>query len=175
MLGFCNPIDYIGIMKTLITSIFSLFLFTTAYGFMPIRTSVNTNLALGGYDPVVYYAEEKARLGSRTYSYKYDGVEWRFENRTNLALFKKNPDMFIPAFGGYCAYGIAEGVVIGDEDPREFVVHDGKLYFFHNAQMLKAWEKDPEAFIKRAETAWKQMVKSGEISKDSNAPKTEPS
>ncbi|WOO42751.1 YHS domain-containing (seleno)protein [Rubellicoccus peritrichatus] len=162
-------------MKALVASIFGIFLSTTVYGFMPIRTTVNTNLALGGYDPVVYYAEEKARRGSSTYSFMYDGVEWRFENKTNKNLFMKHPDMFIPAFGGYCAYGIAEGVVVGDEDPREFVIHDGKLYFFHNAEMLNTWKKNPEAFIKKAEAEWKRLVKSGEISLPKDAGKSEPS
>lgn len=136
----------------------------SSHAFRTIRTAANTDLALSGYDAVIYYAEKKAVKGYSTYKYRWMDAEWHFANATNLALFKMHPEMFVPPFGGHCTYGIANGVVGDDFDPQNFVVHEGRLYFFHDKKLIKAWKEDKEAFIQEAEKNWEKLIAQNRIS-----------
>ena len=52
---------------------------------------------------------------------------YRFATAAHLETFKANPDKYIPAYGGYCAYGVSVGAKF-DGDPRYWKIVDGKLY-----------------------------------------------
>ena len=70
------------------------------------------------------------------------GIKYLFLNEKNRELFDVNPEVYLPEFGGYCAYGFAfeekEKGRLGkySVDPKSFKVVDGKLYRFY-----KAWGK----------------------------------
>jgi len=91
-------------------------------------------LALSGYDPVAYFTEGggKATKGSDKITTTYKGVVYRFATEEHKALFLKTPDKFEPAYGGWCAYAMAEGEKV-EIDPESFVVTDGKLYVFYKS------------------------------------------
>lgn len=148
-------------MKTLLLLILAIAFAAAAYGFRPYRVSISGNVALAGYDPVVIYAQGKALRGRPEYTVVHDGVEWRFVNMTNKMLFEKHPEMFVPAFGGYCAYGVAMGQVDEKAEARAFVVRDGKVYFFHDEKMLTKWKDNPDELIAQAQAHWERMVKAG--------------
>lgn len=136
-------------------------------GFRPYRVSTASEIALGGYDPVVYYAEEKARMGDSRYALEFDGVTWYFVSSTTRALFQKHAEMFVPAYGGYCAVGVAdrvEGFQGFAVDPRNFVLYRGRIYFFHSVAVQNEWKKDPAAFVRRADREWKQLLAENKIS-----------
>jgi len=90
-------------------------------------------LALMGYDPVGYFQEGggKPIKGSDTITYRYRGVLYRFASNANKELFVAAPTKYEPAYGGYCAYGMAKGDKV-EIDPRSFLIENGKLLLFYD-------------------------------------------
>ena len=86
-------------------------------------------VALRGYDPVSYFTEGEPKQGLPTHSYVYKGSKFQFASAENRRRFAENPDKYAPQFGGYCAYGTAQGYKVSTQ-PDAFAVVDGKLYLF---------------------------------------------
>ena len=66
-------------------------------------------IAIKGYDPVGYFTESKPVKGKKEYSAQYGGATGRSANPQNRDLFLRDPHPYTPRYGGYCAYGVAEG------------------------------------------------------------------
>ncbi len=67
-------------------------------------------VAIDGFDPVAYFEDHKAVKGLPSLSHVYKGSTFLFASPAHLAVFVQMPERFAPQFGGFCAYGIAEGV-----------------------------------------------------------------
>lgn len=113
--------------------------------------------AVEGYD-VTEYFNNQAKEGSNTYVYEYDGTKFKFVSQDNLEKFKSNPDKYIPEYGGYCAYAVADKGKKVKINPETFEIRDGKLYLFYNAwgtNTLEMWvEEGPEKLRSQADAAW---------------------
>ncbi len=129
-------------------------------GFRPISVTPE-NVALQGYDTVAYFLDGRAVKGSPANSVEWNGAVWRFHSKTNLKLFKKDPDKYAPAFGGYCALSVADGEAVVC-DPEAFFIDDGKLYVMKNKDILEIWQKDPSTYLAKARSNWVHMVKDAE-------------
>lgn len=145
-------------MKNLL-SIFILFL-----GISALAQQTDYNLKKGyaaeGYD-VTEYFNNKAIEGATKFTTEYDGVKFKFVSQANLDKFKKAPQKYIPQYGGYCAYAIAEkGKKIGI-DPETFEIIDGKLYLFYNSwgtNTLEKWnDEGAETLRKKADIEWQSV------------------
>lgn len=116
--------------------------------------------AAEGYD-VTEYFNNNAVEGSTKYTTTYDGVKFKFVSQANLDMFKKSPEDFIPQYGGYCAYAIADKGKKVSVDPETFEIRDGKLYLFYNSwgtNTLEKWnEEGPEALRKKADIEWESV------------------
>lgn len=64
-----------------------------------------------------------------------------FANKKNRKMFEANPEKYIPAYGGYCAYGVAVGNKF-IADPELWMIEDGKLYLNLDTDIQKKWLKD---------------------------------
>ena len=117
-------------------------------------------LALQGYDPVSYFGEAPAR-GSAAHELLHNGVTYRFSTEDNMALFQEMPAKYEPAFGGWCAYAMAQGSKF-DVDPTSFLIQDNQLMLFYkgeNGDTRKAWlEGQPERSGAEAKSAWREML-----------------
>lgn len=109
--------------------------------------------ALNGYDPVAYFTLNKVVMGNSTYNYVYNEVTYLFSSSTHLALFQKDPEKYIPQYGGYCAYGATFGMKIVS-DPANFTIVKDKLYLNVTPKIKKRWDKHPERYIKKANKKW---------------------
>ncbi len=109
--------------------------------------------ALRGYDPVAYFNEERAVKGTSDITTVHNGATWHFSSRTNKELFDGNPEKFSPEYGGYCAYGMANGFVVSS-DPEAFTIVDGKLYLNYSLGVRNSWLKDVPGNIKSADKNW---------------------
>ncbi len=116
-------------------------------------------LAVKGYDVVAYFTDYAPAEGSKNFSYKWEGVEWRFKNQANLDAFKANPATYAPEFGGYCAYGVSENHK-APTDPAAFTVLNNKLYLNYSLDVKKMWLKDTDGRIKKATENWKALKSS---------------
>ena len=117
-------------------------------------------LAIKGYDPVGYFADGKAEMGDKMYSYKWMGADWHFMNEKHLNMFKENPEMYAPQYGGYCAYGVSKEH-LSSTDPTAWVIVDGKLYLNTNPDVKNMFDKDLKGNIMKAEKNWPGLNKEG--------------
>ena len=90
-------------------------------------TLVGPGLAAHGYDVMAFFTNGNPLIGSDTYATAHAGGTYRFASQANLDAFKASPSKYAPAYGGFCAYGVALGKKF-DGDPRFWKIVDGKLY-----------------------------------------------
>lgn len=109
--------------------------------------------AIKGYDPVAFFKEAKAVKGSDSLSLNYKNVDWLFSSAENLAAFKDKPEMYEPQYGGYCAYGTANGYKAPTQTDTWTIV-EGKLYFNYSQKVKEAWNKQQAALIEKANANW---------------------
>jgi YHS domain-containing protein len=118
-------------------------------------------LAVEGYDVVCYFTG-KPKIGSKSFSTTHYGVTYYFSSQANLDLFKKSPERFEPAYGGWCAYAIGNSGEKVEIDPETYKIVDGKLYLFYNAYFtntLLKWNKDEKNFKNKADKSWLTIYK----------------
>jgi len=117
-----------------------------------------------GYDPVSYFPEGGGRpqKGLITISTEHSGVVYRFRTKENQAAFQANPEKYLPAYGGWCAWAVAELGKRVDVDPESFEIRDGRLLLFYRDPQLDTraqWRKNPEQLAKKAEANWPGLAK----------------
>lgn len=113
-----------------------------------------------GYD-VTEYFNNKAVKGDTKFTTTYDGAKFKFASQANLDKFNKEPKRFVPEYGGYCAYAIADNGKKVDINPETFEIRDGKLYLFYNSwgvNTLKKWnEEGAETLRDKADKIWRDV------------------
>lgn len=123
-------------------------------------------IAIDGYDPVAYFKAGKAGKGKASLNAEHQGLTYYFQSEANRNAFQKEPQTYLPQFGGWCAFacGVDEakygfGPVRFAADPEVFKIINNKLYLFAklpNFDALKFWNNEKEAdMISRAESFWK--------------------
>ncbi|UTW46529.1 YHS domain protein [bacterium SCSIO 12696] len=117
--------------------------------------SVNT-VGAGGYDLVSYQNGKKPIPGNGHFTATVNGVTYLFDNKSNLKTFNKNPDKYLPQYGGYCAFGAAVGKKFAG-DPTVWEVVDGKLYLNLDNRIKADWSKDIPGYIAKADKNWKKI------------------
>lgn len=107
----------------------------------------------GGYDPVSYFTESKPVRGNGKYTAEYEGVTYLFSSEANKNAFEKDPAKYLPAYGGYCAYGVAVGKKFWG-DPEVWEIVDGTLYLNLDKSIQQEWSKDKPGYITKADSNW---------------------
>lgn len=117
-------------------------------------------LALEGYCPVSYFTAGRAVKGMPQYASTYNDVDYHFASADAKRTFDRSPEKYIPAFGGWCAYGMA----VEDKfpiDPFNFKIVDGRLMVFlrnRNVDALAKWnEGDERTQVAKAESHWAKV------------------
>lgn len=126
--------------------------------------SIDYNLKKGyvaeGYD-VVEYFNNKAIEGDKNFTTTHDNVKYKFASQKNLDIFLKNPEKYVPQYGGYCAYAVALKSKKVSVDPETFEIRDGKLYLFYNSwgtNTLELWKKENvKGLQKKADLNWEAI------------------
>lgn len=125
----------------------------------PKRGPVNVDkegVAIQGFDAVAYFTESKAVKGDAKFSAAHDGAKYNFASAANLETFNKDPHRYIPAYGGYCGYGVAKGG-LAKIDPTAFQIVDGRLIMQYNADAMKEFNENLQANVARANENWKKL------------------
>ena len=122
-------------------------------------------IVLNGYDVVSYHTEYNANQGKPKYAHKHDGETFWFSSKANKELFKANPGKYIPAYGGYCAWAVAEKNAKVPVNPETFKIVDGQLLFFFNGPFkgknmntIVPWNEDEKKLSQKAEKNWKNLM-----------------
>ena len=111
---------------------------------------------LSGYDPVAYFTDGKPVRGSGFHVAVVDGVTYAFASAEHQKMFEANPQKYLPAYGGYCAYGLGVGKKFV-ADPEVWRIVEGKLYLNLDKGIQQKWEKDIPGFIKKGDSNWVTM------------------
>lgn len=121
-------------------------------------------VAISGYDPVAYFEQAEAKLGTEQSSAEYNGLTYYFSSSKNQILFQENPEQYLPDYGGWCAYAIAEGSKKMAPDPTMWQIQDGKLQLFYDDWMTsltgglkEEWNADPETYQRKADQNWQKI------------------
>ena len=107
------------------------------------------NGAIDGYDPVAYFTEGKPVKGQATLTTTWKGAVWRFASALNRDQFQKNPEKYAPQYGGWCAYGWAQGYPAKTE-PDAWEIVEGKLFLNYNLRVQKMWREKKQEYIVKA-------------------------
>ncbi|MFP4538984.1 MAG: YHS domain-containing (seleno)protein [Dichotomicrobium sp.] len=121
-----------------------------------------TGYAVSGHDVVAYYELEQAPVGEtqpkavagrKDITAEHNGATWAFASEENRERFLADPEKYVPAYDGHCAYGVAKGgKVPGNPDLWRIV--DGQLYLNITENVVGFWEEDIPGNIEKAQTNW---------------------
>lgn len=121
---------------------------------LPVDVNVGaTPVAIHGYDPVAYFTESKPIRGSSDFAHAYQGATFHFASAENRDLFAEESEKYMPAYGGFCSYGVTQGQKF-DIDPLAWEIVNGKLYLQLDPGTRTVWMDNRDANISRADTIW---------------------
>ncbi|MEM7627771.1 MAG: YHS domain-containing (seleno)protein [Planctomycetota bacterium] len=119
--------------------------------------SHTTALGLAGYSPVSYFTNADPHVGSPEFAATHEGVTYFFANAQEQSTFEADPGRYAPAYGGWCAYGMAVDNYF-PVDPTLYKIVDGRLFLFlsnDQANALELWNAGDEAVLtQKADTFW---------------------
>lgn len=119
--------------------------------------SLYAGLGAKGYDVVNYFTDGKPVQGSDSYVVEFGGVKWQFVSSAHRDLFKANPEKYVPQFGGFCTWGVANGKLFDVDPVNGWKIVDGKLYLNFNADIEKVFDREPSGFVSRATSNWPKL------------------
>jgi YHS domain-containing protein len=144
--------------KSPLAALALLLLTTSAYAVEDeIYTTFFSNAGAGGYDVVSYFTEGKPVQGNDNISTEYKNADWYFSSNDHLEKFKANPDLYVPQYGGYCAWAVAKGDTASG-DPLQWTVLNNKLYLNYNADIQAKWTADRDNLIVLGDQNWPDVL-----------------
>ena len=141
----------------LITAFLILTISIPVFAEAPIETGTFNNKAIYGFDTVAYFTDNKAVKGDKKISHQWRGADWFFATTEHRNMFVAEPEKYAPQYGGYCAYAMSDGRLVGiDEDA--FTIHEGKLYLNYSMSVMKEWRGQMLQFIAEADPIYPTLV-----------------
>jgi len=120
------------------------------------NSTANSTTGVSGYDLVSYQTSKRPIRGNGHFVAVHNDVSYLFANKKNMTTFKQNPQKYLPAYGGYCAFGVSVGKkFVGD--PEVWRVINGKLYLNLDTSIQDQWFKDIPGRIKTADVKWRSI------------------
>ena len=113
-------------------------------------------VGVNGYDLVSYFNAKRPVRGNGNYVSEHDGVTYLFSSEENKKTFDKNPDKYIPAYNGWCAYGVSVGKKFS-ADPEVWEIVNGRLYLNLDPGIKIIWREDIPGNIKKADAHWPKI------------------
>ncbi|HEX2581731.1 MAG TPA: YHS domain-containing (seleno)protein [Dongiaceae bacterium] len=127
------------------------------------KTFIWTNkqgVAINGYDPVAYFTDGKPAKGVPDYKTEWQGATWQFTSAAHRDLFAAAPEKYAPQYGGWCAFGVADGHAAETEPEKAWKIFNNKLYLNWDPDIAVKWQKDIPGYLQKSEANW-QSVKAG--------------
>ena len=106
-------------------------------------------VAVRGRDIVSFTQDSGPVKGKKKYAADFDDTKWYFKTKENRDTFLKDPNKYVPEFGGYCPVALSTGEVkIGKTN--QFTRHEGRTYMNYNRKNRETFSVDPESYILKA-------------------------
>ena len=128
------------------------FLILSSFGTI-IAMATEPQIAIKKYDPVAYFTESKAMLGTDDHTFTYHDTVWYFSSQKNRDLFVADPQAYAPQYDGFCAWAMTESR-LAHTDPEVWKIVDGKLYLNCSRAAYEKWARNIPAHIKMADRIW---------------------
>lgn len=122
-----------------------------------VAEGADASLMLKGADLVAYFQQGKYVPGNPQLTSTYEEVAFRFSSPEHKAMFDREPNRYLPQYGGYCANGIAYGIPWGG-DADTWKIIGGKLYIFGGQGSKDAFELDEKRNIELADKYWQDEI-----------------
>ena len=122
---------------------------TTSGGSGMALLNLDNTVALHGYDPVLYFTDNRAVRGNRRILQRLGSATYYFASGGSRYEFLRDAPRYQPQFGGYCAASLAMGR-LEDINPHLFVIYEGKLFLFNNPEAEAMFMRDPRRIIHEA-------------------------
>ncbi len=119
-------------------------------------------VAIRGYDPVAYVTERQPVKGSAAHTVTYKDSLFYFSSEANREAFSRDPERYVPRYGGFCAYGTAKGYKALTA-PEAFTIYQGKLYLNYNLSVREQWAEDIPDNIQKADHNWPQVSQQSRV------------
>jgi len=118
--------------------------------------NADDGLAIKGYDPVAYFTEGRPVPGNPEIRAELDGATWQFTTIEHRDAFLAHPTRYEPEYGGFCAYGAAQGQKT-DIDPAAFSIIGGRLYLNASIDVRTVWRSELLTAIAKADRNWAEV------------------
>ncbi|TXT40636.1 MAG: hypothetical protein FD135_1062 [Comamonadaceae bacterium] len=113
-------------------------------------------IALKGFDPVSYFSSGGPVPGKAELFAKYQDATYQFASSQNRDSFIADPAKYTPAYGGFCAMGVALEQKL-DVDPQLWRIVDGKLYLNVHKGAQSRWLEDVKGNLAKADKNWPRL------------------
>ena len=117
---------------------------------------LHNTVGVNGYDLVSYFDAKRPLRGNGNYVAEHDGVTYLFSSEENKQAFEKSPDRYLPAYNGWCAFGVSVGKKFS-ADPEVWEIVDGKLYMNLDPGIKIMWRQDIPGNIQKADKNWPKI------------------
>lgn len=138
---------------TLLSVLLLILMAAAAFGQDAESANLRDGVAIQGYDPVAYFTENAAVLGNSELASTYRGVTYHFSSEEHLALFQADPERYVPAYGGWCAWAAAQNY-LATIDPAAFVIHEDTLYLNFSRGVNNRFRRRIDDNIEQADDNW---------------------
>jgi YHS domain-containing protein len=113
-------------------------------------------VGLRGLDPVSYTKGEPTE-GTEQHAASYGGATYWFGSADARSAFEADQAKYAPRYGGYCAFAASQNRLLR-ADPRVFLIFEGQLLVFTNADYKARFEADPGGNKRKADANWPNLV-----------------
>ena len=144
------------IRRILIFSILACLVTGSALGAPTVWRDFTSGYAIGGYDPVAYFTQNKATPGLEGIEHRWGGANWRFTNSGNRDAFAKHPTIYMPRFAGYDVFSMSKGLSV-QGSPSLWARYKQQIYLFADKKNLLAWKRDRDRIIETARANWRKL------------------
>lgn len=121
-----------------------------------VYTSIRNNFGAGSFDVVSFHQGSPVK-GDVKITADWHGARWRFASTANRDLFLAEPEKYAPAYGGYCAWAVANNK-LAKGSPKHWSIVEGVLYLNFNKKIKNKWLVDTEGFIEDADAKWPEIL-----------------
>lgn len=114
-------------------------------------------VAIGGYDTVSYFTDDKPVQGRAKFHTFYNGAVWYFSSEKNRDTFKSDPVAYAPQYDGYCAWAASQNYK-RPGDPLVWQIEDNKLYIKVHEGAQQKWRGNVPKHISQANDNWLKIA-----------------
>ncbi len=122
-----------------------------------VNADPHGKIALQGYDPVAFHAAGAPTKGDPFIQAGHQGYRYLFSSEENRATFERSPEQYLPAFGGYCAFGVGLGALVPVEiDTWELL--EGRLVLQFSKGIKERFNGSRAENLLKAEEGWSRLL-----------------